>query len=221
MNENVHELSALYALDALTGEDRARFERHLDECEECREQLAGLRDAGAAMAFAVEGPPPPAALRDRILVAARAEGQNVVPLQRRRSLAVSVAAAVAVAASAAAVSLGVWAASLHHSLSGERAAVRILSDPNARHVPVARPKGELVVAPSGEAVLSVSLPAPPKGKTYEAWVAAPAAKRAGEFDGRTVRLTQRVPSGARVMVTVERSGGVDSPTSSPLLTVRA
>lgn len=221
MTENVHELSALYALDALTGEDRARFEGHLDECEDCREQLAGLRAAGSAMAFAVEGPPPPLELRERILDAARAEGQNVVPLQRRRSLAVSIAAAVAVAASAAAVSLGVWAASLHHSLAGERAAVRILADPNARHVPVPSPKGELVVAPSGEAVLSVSLPAPPKGKTYEAWVAAPAATRAGEFDGRTVRLTQRVPAGAQVMVTVERSGGVDSPTSTPLLTVRA
>ena len=221
MTENVHELSALYALDALTGEDRARFERHLDECEDCRTQLAGLREAGSALAFAVEGPPPPAGLRDRILDAARAEPQNVVPLRPRRSLAVSIAAAVAVAATAAAVSFGVWSASLHHSLADERAAVRILSDPNARHVSVASPRGELVVAPSGEAVLSVTLPSPPKGKTYEAWVAAPSAKRAGEFDGRTVRLTQRVPIGAQVMVTLERSGGVDSPTSSPLVIVRA
>jgi len=221
MTENVHELSALYALDALTGEDRARFERHLDECEECREQLSGLREAGSALAFAVEGPPPPAELRQRVLDAARAEPQNVVPLRPRRSLAVSIASAVAVAATAAAVSFGVWSVSLHDSLSNERAAVRILSDPNARHVRVASPKGELVVAPSGEAVLSVSLPSPPKGKTYEAWVAAPGAKRAGEFDGRTVRLTQRVPVGAQVMVTLERSGGVDSPTSSPLITVRA
>jgi anti-sigma factor RsiW len=221
MTENLHELSALYALDALTGDDRARFERHLEECDECRGQLAGLREAGTSLAFAVEGPPPPGELRARILDAARAEGQNVVPLRPRRSLAVSIAAAVAVAATAAAVAFGVWAASLPHSLSGERAAVRILSDPNARHVPVANPKGELVVAPSGQAVLNVSLPAPPKGKTYEAWVAAPSAKRAGEFDGHTVRLTQRVPDGARVMVTVERSGGVDRPTSSPLLIVRA
>lgn len=221
MTENVHELSALYALDALAGADRERFEQHLDECDDCRAQLAGLRDAGSALAFAVEGPPPPAELRERVLAAARAEPQNVVPLRPRRSLAVSVAAAVAVAATAAAVSLGVWSASLHHSLSDERAAVRILSDPNARHLAVARPKGELVIAPSGEAVLSVSLPSLPKGKTYEAWVAAPGAKRAGEFTGRTVRLTQHVPVGAQVMVTIERSGGVDSPTSSPLVTVRA
>ena len=67
MVEDPHELSALYALDALTGEDLERFEAHLAECGRCRRQLDGLRGAAGSLAFAVEGPAPPPALRGRIL----------------------------------------------------------------------------------------------------------------------------------------------------------
>jgi anti-sigma factor RsiW len=211
MADDLHELSALYALDALDGEDRARFEEHLDDCERCRGELAGLQGAAGALAFAVAGPAPPAELRSRIVDAARAEGQNVVPLRPRRSLALSVAAAVAVAATAAAVAFGLWAASLDHTLSGERTAVSILGDPQARHIPL-----------SGKAALAADLPAPPHGKVYEAWVInANVAQRAGTFTGNRVTLTTRVPAGATVAVTLEHAGGVDKPTTEPLLSATA
>jgi hypothetical protein len=129
--------------------------------------------------------------------------------------------AFAVAASAAAVGIGVWAASLHHSLSRAQTAVRILGDPSSRRIPVTGAPGRLVVGPSGTAVLAVQLPAPPAGKTYEAWIADPTVRRAGQFDGRTFTLPRRVARGAQVMVTLERSGGVDAPTSKPLLVARA
>jgi anti-sigma-K factor RskA len=221
MADDLHTLSAPYALDALTREDRERFEDHLESCEQCRAELAGLNDAAASLAFAVEGPAPPPELRGRILVAARREPSNVVPLRPRRSIFASAAAVFAVAATAAAVGLGIWAASLHHSLANERAATSILGDPSSRHVPVSGAKGELVVAPSGEAVLALRLPTLPKGKTYEAWVADPNVRRAGQFDGSTTKLPVRVARGARVMVTIERAGGVDAPTSQPLLIARA
>ena len=221
MADDLHTLSAPYALDALTRDDRERFEAHLASCEQCRAELAGLSDAASALAFAVEGPAPPPELRGRILEAARREPSNVVPLRPRRAIFASAAAALAVAATGAAVGLGIWAASLHHSLANERAATSILGDPNARHVRVSGAKGELVVAPSGAAVLALHLPSLPKGKTYEAWVADPTVRRAGEFDGHTTRLPVRVARGARVMVTIERAGGVDAPTSQPLLIARA
>ena len=222
MADDLHELSALYALDALDGDDRTRFEQHLDDCERCQAELAGLRGAAGALAFAVAGPAPPPELRTRILEAARAEGQNVLPFRPRRSIAVSVAATVAVAATAAAVAFGLWAASLDHSLAGERAALRILGDPRARHIPLTELRGALVVAPSGEAALAVDLPAPPQGKVYEAWVIdTNAVRRAGTFTGRRMTLTTRVPEGATVKVTLERAGGVDFPTSRPLISARA
>jgi anti-sigma factor RsiW len=222
MADDLHQLSALYALDALDGADRGRFEDHLDDCERCQTELQGLRGAAGALAFAVTGPAPPPELRSRILDAARAERQNVVPFRPRRSFAVSVAAAAAVAATAAAVAFGLWAASLHHSLAGERAALRILGDPRARRIPLSPVRGALVVSPTGKAALAADLPPPPSGKVYEAWVIdTGAVRRAGTFTGRRTTLTVRVPRGATVKVTVERAGGVDSPTSTPLLAARA
>jgi len=221
MPEDVHELSALYALDVLTDEERVSFERHLQECERCRAELAGLRDAAGSLAFAVEGPAPPPELRNRILDAAHAERQNVVPLRPRRSFAVSIAAAIAIAASAAAVALGVWAGSLHRSLSHERETVSVLSDTRARHVPLRGARGQLVVTPSGVAVLTVDLPKLPKGKTYEAWVADPNVRPAGIFSGRTTKLSVPVRPGAQVLVSVERAGGTDAPTTTPIVSARA
>ena len=116
MADDLHTLSAPYALDALTPDERAQFEEHLRTCDRCQAELAGLQDAAASLAFSVEGPAPPSALRAAILDAARAERPNVVPLRPRRTLT-AVAAALAVAASVAAVGFGVWAASLHNSLS--------------------------------------------------------------------------------------------------------
>jgi anti-sigma factor RsiW len=220
MADDVHELSALYALDVLSDNERARFEQHLEECDRCREEIEGLRTATGSLAFAVEGPPP-ADLRARVLAAAGAEGQNIAPFRPRRSFGVSLIAAAAVAASAAAVALGVLAASLDKSLSHERATISILTDPAAHHVPLSGARGELVVAPSGEAVLSVDLPKPPKGKTYEAWVADPSVRPAGVFAGSTTKLRVRVKHGAQVIVSVERAGGVDAPTTTPIVSARA
>jgi anti-sigma factor RsiW len=219
MTGDLHELSALYALDVLDEDERARFEAHLADCPRCEEQLADLRETTSALAFVTHEDPPPE-LRERILAAAHAEPRNVVAFRPRRSIAVSVATVTAVAASAAAVGFGIWAATLHHSLAQERSASSVLADPLARHIAVGAVQGQLVVARSGEAVLSVALPKPPHGKTYEAWVATPSVHRAGEFLGGAFKLGRRVPRGAQVMVTLERGGGVDAPTSSPLLTVR-
>jgi anti-sigma-K factor RskA len=149
MADDVHELSALYALDVLSDDERAQFEQHLEDCGRCRAEIDGLRTAGSSLAFAVEGPPPPAELRARVLA------------------------------------------------------------------------GELVVAPSGDAVLSVQLPKPLEGKTYEAWVADPSVHPAGVFAGRTTKLRVRVHRSAQVTVSVEPAGGVDAPTTTPIVSARA
>lgn len=221
MVDNPHELSALYALDVLDDEERARYEEHLAGCEQCQGDLRGLREAAAGIGFVASGPSPPPELREQILERARAEQPNVVALRDRRpSIAVSVAAVVAVAATAAAVALGVWAASLHHSLSHEQAAVRLLGDPHARRVAVEGAPGSLVVAPSGKAALAVDLPDPPPGKTYEAWVIDNGVHRDRLFNGAPTVLERRVHPGVTVKVTLEPNGGVDAPTTVPLLSAR-
>lgn len=219
MSDDIHELSALYALDVLRGDERARFEEHLRNCARCREQVAALSETAAELAYVPEGPAPPAVLRDRVLRAARVEPQTVVALRRRRpSAALAAAAGIAVAASAVAIGFGLWAASLHHSLGHARQVEAVISDPHSRRVALTGAAGALYVAPSGEAALTAALPAPPAGKQYEAWVVSGrAARRAGVFSHGPALLTLRVRPGVAVKVTVERAGGVDQPTTQPIL----
>jgi anti-sigma factor RsiW len=223
-SETIHELTAAYALDALSPEEVETYESHLADCARCRGELAELGAAATALAYGTVAPVPPAALRTRILDAAAAERANVVPLRRRP--AARVLAAAAAVAACAAVGLGIWAASLHDSLSGSRsarsqieAAMAVVGDPAARRVALgASRQGALYVTPEGRAALVVArLPKAPGGRTYEAWVIrgnepAPAGLFDGGGDVTAVRLDRAVPQGARVAVTLERAGGSDRPT---------
>jgi anti-sigma-K factor RskA len=231
---DVHELTAAYALDALGTEERAAFEAHLGSCAECREELAALGETAAALAWAVKSPEPPAALRGRILAGAAAERENVIPLPARRPWLVRTTAAAAAVAACTAVGLGVWASTLSHSLDSERSAraaearaVQIVMDPASTKVALHGGDGMLAVDQTGRAVLVVHRLAPaPADKIYEAWVIPPGSNpiRAAVFKGggsmTMVPLDEMVPAGSMVATTVERAGGVDAPTDSPVLTAQ-
>ena len=222
----MHDLTAAYALDALDSDESREYEDHLATCELCREELVHLGGAAGALAFAVESPAPPEALRSRILEAARAERPNVVPLRPRW---MGVMPAVAAIAAIAAIAIGIWAATLSSSLNQERSArakvVRLLADPTQSRVRVSGTRtGTLFVGPNGTATLVVSRLAPaPSGRTYEAWVIQNGKPvRAGTFAGggttaAVFQLDRTVPSGAVVAVTLERKPGADTPHGAILL----
>lgn len=220
-DETIHDLTAAYALGALDADEEERFEEHLATCERCREELAKLRDPVAALAYGVESPAPPPALRERILEAARAERSNVVPIRRRLPAALGAVAAVA---ATVAIALGLWAASVSDDLDRERSVVAILADPQATSIPLEGATGRVVVTDAGDAALVVSgLATAPKGKTYEIWVIEDGRTLpAGVFDATrerdVVRLTRPLPPGGGVAVTVEDDGGADAPTSDPIFT---
>ncbi len=220
-DETIHDLTPAYALGALDPHEEEGYEEHLATCERCREELAGLREPVAALAFGVESPPPPPVLRERILEAARSERSNVVPIRRRLPRALG---AVAAAAATVAVGLGLWAASVSGDLERERSVVAILADPQATSIPLEGASGRVVVTDTGEAALVVSgLASAPKGKTYEIWVVEDGRTLpAGVFDATSerdvVRLTRPVPPGGGVAVTIEDDGGADAPTSDPIFT---
>jgi anti-sigma-K factor RskA len=75
-----HTLAGAYALDALTGADRARFERHLARCPQCAQEIRGLHEATARLAAAA-AEQPPAGLTERALAAA-ARTRQLPPLTR-------------------------------------------------------------------------------------------------------------------------------------------
>ncbi len=199
---DLHELTAAYALDALDADEAEAYELHLGQCEECREELAGLNEAAGHLAFATVAPAPPPRLRAAIVERAAAERSNVVPLLRRRWVARGLGVA---AAAAACVVVGL--------------SVALSQSSHTRYVGIG-----VVLGANGQATLTVyGLAAAPHGKTYEAWVipAGHSPRPAGLFSGNTtVRLHVAVPKNAVVAVTVERAGGVRAPTTAPIISAR-
>ena len=230
MDAEAHELIAGYALDALEPDDRARAKELLERSEEARDELRAFTETTAAMATAASGPGPPPGLRDRVLDAARADRETVVPLaSRRRPKLVPVLGAAAAVAAVVAVALGLWGLSVSSDLDDSqaalaqaRAAAAVLASPDARDVALEQGDGTLVVSGTDAVLVLSSMDAAPAGKTYEVWVLdGETPVRAGLFPGGGARdvvpVDGSVGPGAKVLVTLEPSGGVDAPTTSPVV----
>jgi len=233
MEAGIHELTAGYALDALDPDERRAFEAHLAGCERCLQELASFWETTEALAVAASGPEPGPELRERVLADVRAEPQIVVPFESRRRRTVPVLAAAAAIAAVVALGIGLWASDLSSQLDDmraaldrERAAAGVLVDPEARTVALQAGDGQLVVNPKGQAVLVLrDLDPAPAGKTYEMWIVPGGdielANRAGLFPGRSGAevegLEGTVQDGDVVAVTIEPAGGVDAPTTAPIV----
>jgi anti-sigma-K factor RskA len=201
---DVHDLTAAYALDALSAEESEAYEQHLAQCDRCREELAGFSEVATALAYGHVAPPPPPRLRAAILDAAREERSNVIPFPRRRWVGRGTAL-VAAAVACVAVGLGV---SL--SQSGPRVVT-----------------ATVFLDSGGKATLNTSgLGVAPGGKTYEAWVIPPGRqpRPAGLFRGgpdSSLALRGAVPPNAVVAVTLEPAGGSRAPTTAPIFSAHA
>src|SRR6266446_7244253 len=85
------EYKELLELFALNAPEARSLEAHLNECGECRAELAGLRDASALLAHASTPVAPSNELRARVLKAANTDMQtqkptsSVVSISERRS----------------------------------------------------------------------------------------------------------------------------------------
>jgi anti-sigma-K factor RskA len=239
---DLHGLSGVYALDALTGLELDQFEHHLHRCPPCENEVRGFRETATRLAQAVAASPP-LALRERVLTAASVTRQlppevREMPRARLR-LAPSpwlprLAVAVAAAAVAAAVALGVVQSSTRQQLSQAQAENRsvaaVLAAPDARLAVRRTTDGgrATVVASQSRHALIIStagLPALSGGKVYELWfVAGQTARRAGLLPapaaGRTAPLlASGLEPGDAVALTVEPPGGTSHPTTTPIVSV--
>jgi anti-sigma factor RsiW len=224
----LHDLTPAYALDALGEAEQREYEEHLAQCARCQRELATLGETASMLAYGAEAPPPPEALRQRILETARAERSNVIPLRPRLLQAT---AAIAAVAASVAIGLGLWSASLSRQLDQARSAneqvLNVLAESGTRKVSLTGDNGTLYVAPSGQAALVVArLDRAPAQKTYEAWVVENGKPRpAGTFDGgdnpTLVALTRAVPNDALVVVTLEPGDGGATPRGSRVFSAQA
>lgn len=120
-----------YALDALSPEERERFERHLASCSQCREELTQLREVVGVLPLAIEPIEPSPTLKERLLAeAADTEGDRRLraipggrPTPRPRPHLPLRQILAGAAAAAALVGLILWNVSLQQSVNATRSAL--------------------------------------------------------------------------------------------------
>lgn len=236
MNADVHALTGAYVLDAVSDDERQTFERHLTDCDACRQEVAELRETATRLGAAVATPPPPR-LKASVLAQVRDTRQlppeaPVIPLRRPRSpwaLRLSAAAAVVLlAVSGVLAVLLVQATHPDDNTDTQAVAIaEILRSGDAQVVNQGDPStGRMTALMSKSAnrmlLLTSDLPAAPNGKDYQAWTIGEAAtKSAGLIQPQSGKAALEVPgidAAQLVGITLEPAGGSDQPTQKPIMT---
>ncbi len=215
MTEHPTDDLGLYALGLLEPKERVAIELHLATCDQCRADLAAHEATVAALA---EGAAtvPRGDLRERVV--ARHRRRSLVSFPR---LAFAATAVLALALAGSLLSL-----TQERAVKDEYAQALAAVAAGSRVVPLEAKgtagRGVLVLPRSGVSYLVLELPAPPEGKVYEAWLIRGgeprpmglAPVRAGIV---TMPLHGDVRPGDVAAVTIELAGGVELPTSAPIL----
>ena len=84
LRHDLHTLTGAYALDAIDGTERERFEHHLVRCQPCEYEVRGLQDTATRLAQAVAAQPPEQ-MKPRVL-AAVARTRQLPPVPDARPL---------------------------------------------------------------------------------------------------------------------------------------
>jgi anti-sigma-K factor RskA len=163
---------ALYALNALEGEDRSNLEKHLVTCGACRLELEQLRGDGALLALSTLGPKPPQRSRQRLLDAVAKESSTAASrTQSVRETGRPRRSWWGVLGWAATAAVIVFAASLWKENSALRqslASASTQATQNARELEELRKIAAPIVAPEAQRItlVAVKTPAQPQGKAF-------------------------------------------------------
>ncbi|MEV8402229.1 anti-sigma factor [Streptomyces niveus] len=239
----LHTLTGAYALHALAPDERAEFERHLEVCPACAQEVRELTATTTRLGLAVAVTPPPA-LKQQVLRRIAAERQEPPRVTREsrgagggaaRGRALSrFALAACLAAAAGFGGVAVWQhqeaqdarARASDSQQRSEALAAVLAAPDAKIR-----TGELSDGATGTVVVSQArdkaafiasgLPKPPGGKVYQLWFNDDGTMRdAGLLDpsatSDSVLMAGSVGAASGMGITLEPAGGSPQPTSDPL-----
>ena len=234
---DVHKLTGAYAMDALDELERARFEQHLAQCDDCRAEVAELRETAALLSETV-AVTPPASLRDSVLagisqvrpLAPEVPTSSTHDAGRRAARGRSwvpflVAAALALIVGVGALVTQPWASDDSDDVERLTAAEQVLQAPDAEEVVVDLGEaGRATVTRSksqDRAVITTEdMVSAPAGKDYELWfIEGDEFVSAGlmpDDPDQTVVLDGPAAEAAAVGITVEPDGGSEQPTSDPI-----
>lgn len=221
-----------FALNALDETELETIAAHLERCAQCTRDLAQFQDAlyeaAAIGAVSVE---PPRDLRTRIVLRHRGAGapqpaswsaRIAKIFARRVPLFVPAVLALLLVVSFAIVGTNRQQIDTYERALAGVAAGRVVALAPTSANPDAR--AAVVIPDQGQPYLVVRLPAPPSGKTWEAWVLKPGPKAvpAGTStagDVFVLFLTAPLGAGDGVAITLEPVAGSQQPTAQPILLV--
>jgi anti-sigma-K factor RskA len=192
-----HSLAGAYALDALDGDQRTRFERHLSSCQTCPDEVRGFTATAAALGLAAAATPPPA-LKGRVLA-------EVAALDGARAVDAEIAGLLG-APDALVASAATSAGGTATVVASPRAAAVVFTSVG---LPVLPPNSVYELWFIGA------------GGARPAGLVPPASRGMGEATAPV--LAPGLSGGDAIGVTVEPAGGSTAPTTSPIvvLTLRA
>jgi anti-sigma-K factor RskA len=232
-HEQYEENVGAYLLGALPELETEVFEKHLQTCASCRNEVEQLRVASEALPRAVEPVVPPPELKESLMATVWAEvGERQEEKERRRAprflerlprLSPAFAAVAAACVLAIGVGIGIGVANIGGSSEKTVAAVvdhtRAPSGAASLTVPSGRGPGALLTVQG--------LPNPGPGKVYEVWVQrggtmepAGALFSVGSGGSGSAGIPASLKDAEAVAVTAERDGGALKPTQMPVLTVK-
>jgi anti-sigma-K factor RskA len=232
-HEDIEDLLAAYALDALEPEEIAHLHALLDEHPELRAVLAELRATANKLPYGLPEATPPAELRQRTLDYATGRAARAPARRpgRVRGWLLGLGSLAVAASIAAAISWG-QALSLRGELARANAELAAAQDDLASAQAVIATlqggsgQGSMVRTNDGATVFVVKLPALQPGRTYQLWriQGDTPPTSAGLFNvgplGYGVfplEAGQQPQAGETVAVTDEPSGGSPGPTTPPLI----
>jgi anti-sigma-K factor RskA len=191
LRRDPHALAGAYALDALDGAERARFERHLASCPTCPDEVRGFTATAAVLGLAAAVTPPPS-LKGRVLA-------DVAALDGARAVDAEIAALLS-APDAHVASAATAAGGTATVVASRRAAAMVFTSVG---LPVLPPTSvyELWFIGAGGARPAGLVPAAPPG----------------DDRGTPPVLAPGLSGGDAIGVTVEPAGGSAAPTTSPIV----
>lgn len=210
---DIHDLAPLYAVDALDGDELAEFETHYDSCDQCRQEVAEVREAMAAVDASAPIDPPPslkAAVMTEIGGTARSPAASRIWLRS----ALALAAAALVVAGLAIVLVRDSTPTVSELASVEDAVELDLIGADDSIRAIFSDERDQV------GLVAVELAEPGRGLVYALWFLRPdgSVRSAGLFepdDGGALAVVLDIDDVASTGfgVTIEPAGGSDQPTS--------
>lgn len=240
LGADVHGLIGPYVVGAVTPEERALFEAHLAECDECAQEVASLSSVVGVLADG-EAAAPPASLRASVLAQVSSTAQvtpasgNAVAgdeLAERRARKLWPRVAIAAASVLVLAGVGVIAGTAYQqhreTVAMEHDVMMVTTAPDAHSMDLKLGKAHLVMSASMGAVVAMGddAPMPADGMEYQVWLMmedgsshpGPTFMPTGEGEFMTI-MSAPMDGVVGVAVTEEPAGGSASMTGDMVAVV--